>query len=226
MANETRTFAIPSSTCGIPSTAAAYALHFTVVPPGPLGLLTIWPAGKTMPNTSTLNSYTGMVVSNQAIVPAGTNGGVSVYVNSPTDMLFDITGYFAPPLPSGLNFYPLSPCRIADTRTAAGFGGAFGPPSIIAGLERSFPIPSSACGIPSSAKAYSLNFTVIPPAPLGYMTAWPTASSMPNASTLNSYNGTVVANGTIIPAGAGGAISLYTNNATEVLFDVNGYFAQ
>ena len=45
------------------------------------------------------------------------------YVTTPTDVLFDINGYFAPPAPSGLEFYPVTPCRIADTRAAAGFPG-------------------------------------------------------------------------------------------------------
>ncbi len=78
-------------------TASAYSLNFTVVPPagGPAANLTTWPAGGTaMPNVSTLNYY-GSVVANAAIVPAGTNGAINVFVNLPTDVLFDINGYFA-----------------------------------------------------------------------------------------------------------------------------------
>jgi hypothetical protein len=37
-----------------------------------------------------------MVVANAALVPAGTGGAISVYVSDPTDVLFDIGGYFAP----------------------------------------------------------------------------------------------------------------------------------
>ena len=224
-ANTTRTFPVPSSSCGIPSTAAAYSFNVTVVPPGPLGVLTIWPAGQAMPNASTLNSYTGTVVANAAIVPAGTNGAINVYVNNATDVLFDINGYFAPPTSSGLQFYPVTPCRVADTRTGTGFAPAFGWPWLAAGTPRSFPIPSSACSIPATAAAYSFNFTVIPFTTLGYLTAWPTGKPMPNASTLNSYTGTVVANAAIVPAGTGGAISLYANDNTDVIIDIDGYFA-
>jgi uncharacterized protein YqgV (UPF0045/DUF77 family) len=179
-----------------------------------------------MPNASTLNSYNGTVVANAAIVPAGTGGAISIYVNDATDVLFDINGYFAPPTTGGLQFYPVSPCRIADTRTGAGFSGAFGSPSMAAETPRSFPVPSSICEIPASSGAYSFNFTVVPPGPLGLLTTWPTGNAMPNASTLNSYNGTVVANAAIVPAGTGGAISIYVNNPTDVLFDINGYFSQ
>jgi hypothetical protein len=147
-------------------------------------------------------------------------------VNNATDVLFDINGYFAPPAAGGLNFYPVTPCRTADTRTGVGFTNPFGPPSLYEGLPRAFPIPSSPCEIPASAGAYSFNVTVVPPGYLGVLTTWPTGSSMPNVSTLNSYTGTVVANAAIVPAGTAGAISVYVDDPTDVLLDVNGYFSQ
>ena len=225
-----RIFDLPSSPCGIPATATAYSFNLTVVPPasGPPANLTTWPATQpAMPNVSTLN-YSGSVVANAAIVPAGTNHAINVFANYPTEMLFDTNGYFAPPVASGLRFYPVTPCRIADTRVAAGFSGQFGPPSMAGGSTRTFAIPSSACGIPSTAVAYSLNFTVVPPAggASANLTTWPAglASGMPNVSTLN-YAGSVVANAAIVPAGVGGAINVFVNYPTEVLFDINGYFA-
>jgi hypothetical protein len=224
-AGQTRVFNVPASSCGIPSTAVAYSLNFTVVPSGQLGHLTTWPTGQPMPNVSTLNDSTGTILANAAIVPAGTNGAVSVYVTDNTDVLFDINGYFAPPLSTGLEFYTVTPCRIADTRTVAGFTGLFGPPSLMAGSQRSFPVSLSACGIPvNAASAYSLNFTVVPPGPLGNLTAWPTGVGLPNVSTLNDSSGTVIANAAIVPAGTNGAISTFATNNTDMLFDINGYF--
>ena len=224
LAGQTRTFPVLSSSCGIPATAVAYSLNVTVVPQGYLGLLSTWPTGQPMPNVSTLNSYDGRIVANAAIVPAGTSGAINVYVPQVTDLLLDVNGYFAAPLSSGLEFYTVTPCRIADTRAAAGFSGTFGPPSMAAGQTRTFSVPSSSCGIPA-ASAYSLNFTVVPPAPVGNLTTWPTGQPMPNVSTLNDSNGTVVANAAIVPAGANGAINVYVTNTTDMLFDVNGYFA-
>ena len=69
----------------------------TVVPTAPLGYLTTWPAGSPQPVVSTLNDPTGTVTSNAAIVPAGVNGAITVYVTNPTDLIIDINGYFAPP---------------------------------------------------------------------------------------------------------------------------------
>jgi hypothetical protein len=226
----TRTYNLLASSCasGIPSTVSAYSLNFTVVPPGggPAANLTTWPAGaSSMPNVSTLN-YSGSVVANAAIVPAGSNEAINVFVNDPTDVLFDIDGYFAPANTNGLHFYPVTPCRIADTRAPAGFSGQFGPPTMTGGTTRTFNIPQSGCGIPSSAVAYSMNFTVVPPSggPAANLTTWPAGGAMPNVSTLNYY-GSVVANAAIVPAGANGAISVFVNYTTDVLFDINGYFA-
>ena len=63
---------------------------------------------------------------NAAIVPAGVSGAVSVYVTNTTDVILDIDGYFAPPSQSTLTFYPLPPCRVADTRNTNGdLGGPY-----------------------------------------------------------------------------------------------------
>lgn len=121
----------------------------------------------------------------------------------------------------------VTPCRVMDTRPEyAGFGftGAFGAPAFTAGQKRDVPIPASGCGIPGTARAYSLNITVVPSGPLQYLTAWPTGLSQPNVSTLNSFEGRIVANAAIVPAGTGGAISVFVTNATHVIIDINGYY--
>jgi hypothetical protein len=94
-----------------------------------------------------------------------------------------------------------------------------------AGASRDFPLPSSACGIPASAQAYSLNVTVAPRGFLGFLTAWPSGAPRPESSTLNSLDGTVLANAAIVPAGANGAVSFYASQNTDMVVDVNGYFA-
>ncbi len=94
-----RTFAIQSSTqCSIPSSALAYSFNVTVVPPGPVGYLTMYPHGASQPNAVTLDDVSGQIVNNAAIVPAGTpNGSVDVVVSANTDVVLDINGYFATP---------------------------------------------------------------------------------------------------------------------------------
>lgn len=204
-----RSFAIPNSACGVPSTAAAYSLNVTAVPKtGVLGYLTVWPTGQSQPLVSTLNATDGRVKANAAIVPAGTGGAISVYVTDNADVVLDINGYFVDAVsnPSALAFFPLTPCRIADTRDS---GGPLGGPTLAGLQERSFPVLSSPCGIPASAVAYSLNFTVVPPRSLGFLSAWPTGITRPVVSTLNAPTGQVTANAAIVPAGINGAISVY-----------------
>ncbi len=220
---QSRDFAVPSSSCGLPATAGAYSMNVTVVPAGYLGYLKTWPTGQAQPNVSTLNSWTGKVVANAALVPAGNGGAISLYAEDPTQVVLDMNGYFGVPGASGsLSFHPVAPCRIADTR---GGQGPFGGPEMEASAARSFPIPSSGCGIPATAAAYSLNSTVVPDGMLQYLTAWPTGSTQPLVSTLNSWDGAVVANAAIVPAGDGGAISVFVTNRTHVILDINGYFA-
>jgi uncharacterized protein (TIGR03437 family) len=176
-ATTTRTIPVPSSACGIPGNATAYSLNITVVPrTGTLGYLTVWPDGRTQPVVSTLNSPDGSVLANAAIVPAGTGGSIDAFATNDTDLIVDINGYFVPPATGTLQFYPLTPCRVADTRNG---DGVFGGPAIPGTGSRSFPIPSSSCGVPVSAAAYSLNVTVVPEGALGYVTAWPTGQTQP-----------------------------------------------
>ncbi len=117
--------------CGIPTTAVAYSLNVTVVPSGRLGYLTIWPTGEGQPSVSLMNSLDGRVKANAAIIPAGApDGRVSVYVTDTTNVVLDIDGYFistgAPGSPTTLQFYPLTPCRVVDTRNPNGhLGGPF-----------------------------------------------------------------------------------------------------
>jgi probable HAF family extracellular repeat protein len=214
-----RSFAIPQSACGIPTSALAYSLNVTVVPQGRLSYLTLWPTGLAQPGVSTLNSWNGRVVANAAIVPAGQDGAVDVYVTEPTNVILDIDGYFDSL--AGDSFYPVPPCRVADTRFPS---GPFGP-ALTAGEIRDVPVLSSSCGLPSAATAYSMNVTAVPSGYLGFLTTWPSGQPQPNASTLNSWNGTVVANAALVPAGTNGAISIYVPQASNVILDTNGYFA-
>jgi hypothetical protein len=216
-----------AGSCATMPSAALYSMNVSVVPNGSLGYLTVWPAGQTRPLVSTLNSLDGRIKANAAIVPAGTNGQVSVFATNTTNVILDVNGYFAPVSGSTLAFYPLTPCRVADTRHS-GYPQGLGPPSLPGGQERQFPIlnATTTCNIPSSGvAAYSLNFAVVPHGPLGYMTVWPTGESRPTVSTLNDIPGQVIANAAIVVAGTNGKVSVYPTSDTDVVIDINGYFA-
>jgi len=216
-----RDFPVPLSSCGIPPDAQAYALNISVVPHGFLGHLTVWPTGLTMPSIALLNSHDGRIKNNAAIVGAGLDGSVSAYVTDTTDLIIDVNGYFVSDT-TQLQFYPITPCRVLDTRNAT---GPLGGPELVAGQERDFPILSSSCNIPPTAQGYSLNFSVVPDVKLGHLTAWPTGQPQPNVSNLNDPTGTVTANAGIVQAGTNGSISTYVTDQTHLIVDINGYFA-
>jgi hypothetical protein len=184
-----------------------------------------YPTGGQLPTASTLNSYDGRVVANAAIVAAGTGGAVSVFVSDATEVIIDINGYFDESSPNGLAFYPVNPCRMMDTRAGQGFTGLYGPPSLPTGTSRTFSPVQSGCNIPATARAYSVNATAAPHGPLTYLVAWPAGQPLPTASTLNSFNGSIVANAAIVPAGTNGAVSVYVSDRSDVFMDINGYFA-
>ena len=118
------------------------------------------------------------------------------------------------------------PCRVVDTRTGNGFTGAFGPPSLVGGVSRTFPIlTNTTCTIPTDAQAYSFDITVVPPGPLAYVAAYPTGQPTPVAAVaVESPQGTLASGTGIIPAGSNGSIDVYASNPTDLVVDINGYY--
>ncbi len=209
-------FILSNSGCGVPITAQAYSINVTAVPSGPLGYLTVG-SSSAQPFVSTLNALDGRVKAN-AVIVAALRGAVTAVASNSTDLVLDVNGYFVDGTgPSVLAFYPLAPCRVLDTRNG-------GPP--FSALEtRDVAVQLSACNVPATAQAYSLNFTAIPHEPLGYLTVWPKDEAQPLVSTLNAPTGTVTANAAIVPAGTAGDISVFATNQTDLVIDINGYFA-
>jgi hypothetical protein len=133
----------------------------------------------------------------------------------------DATAYSQP-----LVFVAMSPCRVVDTRTGDRFTGAFGPPSLVGGVSRTFPILSNtACTIPTEAQAYALDITVVPPGPLAYVTAYPTGQRTPVAAVaVESPQGTLASDTGIVSAGSNGSIDVYASNPTDLVVDIDGYY--
>lgn len=244
-AQTSRSFPLASITnpdCGqIPSNAVAFSLNITVVPHGGLGYLTVWPSDRPQPNVSTLNSD-GRVKANAAIVAASSDGtqSISFYATQEADLVLDLNGYFVPAgtNSAGLDFYPLTPCRIADTRSRY---ASSGPPSLSGGASARefFVATTSSCmaSLPAGVqpKAYSLNFTAVPvpnSAGLSYLSVWPGGEPEPDppVSTLNAaladspLSAPVTANAAIVPAGNGG-VEVFAAQDTDLVIDIDGYFA-
>ena len=219
-----RSFPLTQGSCSIPASAWGYSLNVTVVPAHPLEYLTVWPSGQDQPYVSTLNAVDGRVKANAAIVLASAEGAaVSVFASDKTDVVLDVDGYFTPVNDTNLAFYPLPPCRVADTRNP---NGPLGGPFLRGGQERDFPlVQANACNVPSNALGYSVNITAVPRAPLDYLTVWPAGQAKPLVSTLNAPKATVTANAAIVRAGTGGSVAVFSTADTDLIIDIDGYFA-
>ena len=123
-----------------------------------------------------------------------------------------------------LAFVALTPCRLVDTR-GNGFTGSFGPPALAAGTPRTFTFPGQ-CGIPAGAAALSVNFTVTNAQGSGFILAFPEGDPPPTVSTVNYAFGQTVANAAVVPLGSGGGLTVIAGvSGTDLIIDVNGYYA-
>ncbi|HVX67597.1 MAG TPA: hypothetical protein VHA11_13380 [Bryobacteraceae bacterium] len=137
-------------------------------------------------------------------------------------------GQAASPVP--LAFVAITPCRVMDTRAAAGMPAPFGAPSLAPDytrrgvVARTVPIPDSSCGVPQAA-AYSLNFVALPATgTLGWLSAWQDDQPWPGTVILNSIAGGLADTSAIVPAGADGGIQVFVTDPADLVIDINGYF--
>lgn len=95
-AGAVRAFTI-AGRCFVPMTAKSVAVNITVTEPTSLGHLTLFPSGTTPPLASTINFQAGQTRANNAILPLGSGGTISVVSGQPTGtvhFILDVNGYF------------------------------------------------------------------------------------------------------------------------------------
>ncbi|HET9225825.1 MAG TPA: matrixin family metalloprotease [Thermoanaerobaculia bacterium] len=94
-----RTFAAAGQ-CGIPATAVAISINVTAVSPSGGGLLTLFPSGPPLPNTSTLSFSAGQTrANNMLLMLSGASERAFTVVpalvgNGTVHVLVDVNGYF------------------------------------------------------------------------------------------------------------------------------------
>ena len=118
------------------------------------------------------------------------------------------------------DFYTMTPCRVFDTRTTT---------PLASGATRVFTVAGS-CGIPSTAKAVSVNLTSVSPTAGGSITLFPGGLGLPNTTTVSFVAGQNRGNNAIMalaPDGAGtiqGFATVNDGGSVHLILDVNGYF--
>jgi predicted outer membrane repeat protein len=122
-----------------------------------------------------------------------------------------------------LDFNSLAPCRILDTRNAV---GPLGGPALAAGSSRTFAV-WNVCGIPTTARALSINVTATRASAAGHLRLHPANQLVPGTSALNFNAGLTRANNAILALGSAGDFTIYcgmASGSTHVIVDVTGYF--
>ena len=130
----------------------------------------------------------------------------------------------APSAQAQYSYFALNPCRIVDTRNPVSVNGG---PIMAANSTRSFTI-RGVCGVPTSAKAVSLNLALTGMSAGGYVTLWPSGSTQPVVSSIN-FTGTesALANGAIVGLSTNAqdlSVFLGSPGNLHVIIDVTGYF--
>ncbi|KOY59243.1 PKD domain-containing protein [Streptomyces sp. XY332] len=196
---------------GIPADATAVALNLTGTGATENAHVIAYVDPTRRPATSNLNLEPGKDKSNQAIVPVGPNGTITLYTNTgSTHLVLDAVGYYAQD--GKALFTPAVPQRLADTRST----GKLAPGAT-----------TTVAGIPANAIGAALNVTATDTTGPGFLTVYGHGSTRPEASSLNTRPGETVPNHVTTPV-ADGRVTVWNSygGGNHVITDLFGYFTQ
>ncbi|CAN5476529.1 hypothetical protein BH23ACT3_BH23ACT3_13560 [soil metagenome] len=195
---------------GVTPDASAVAVNVTAVGAASPGFVTVSPCGAPVPPTSNVNYQAGSATPNLVVVEPGTDSEICVVASSDTDLVVDLFASFAADADLGL----VTPERFFDSRT--------GPNALGADTTVAIAV-TSAAGIPSDASGVMLNVTAATPGAAGYLSVFPCAAGLPDASNLNMVAGSDVANFVLVEPDANGQVCVYSSAPTHVIIDVLGF---
>jgi hypothetical protein len=206
---------------GIPNNGdvKAVVLNVTAVNATAPGYVTVWPSGAPQPVASNINLDTaGQTRPNLVTVQPASDGTISLYTSGGAHLIADVAGYytFAANARAG-RMFPLPPTRLLDTRARV--------EAPTAGSTVKLAVRGHG-GVPSQGvAAVVLTVTATGAAGAGFVTVWPSGVPRPLASSLNiAAAGQTIANQVIVPLGADGSVSLFTDSGTHLIADVAGWF--
>jgi subtilisin family serine protease len=210
---------------GVPADAAAVVLNVTGVGAAARTDLRVYPAPaasepQTPSTVRSVNLLPGHNEAAMAVVPVGDGGRIRFYSHAAaTDIVAELAGYYSATGTDG--FVPVTPARVADSRTGAGIVGALTP-----GRVATFPVRGRA-SVPAAATAVVVNASAVSPAGRSNIRLFPTNAGdvVPGVSAMNVVARRDQANAAVVRLGAGGALTTRSDSATTALVvDVFGYF--
>ncbi|MDX3657618.1 hypothetical protein PV646_09915 [Streptomyces sp. ID05-26A] len=198
----------------LPATATAVVLNLTGTQPTADTYIRVSPVNYNVPNISNLNLVTGETRANQVTVPVAADQKIYLFNNvGTTHLIADVAGYYTRDT-TGARFATTPPTRVIDTRQTS----AVGPGASID--------VSLAALLPSSARSVTFNLTGTEPTASTHVTAHPTGSPRPDASSLNLSPGQTSPNLVTVSLGTDRKVTLYNNlGNTHLIVDVVGYYA-
>ena len=203
---------------GVPTTGVvAVVLNVTATEASGAGFVTVYPAGTSRPTASNLNlEFVGQTIPNLVTVRVGSAGQIAMFTQSGTHLIADIAGYYRPAAArTAGRFTPVNPTRLLDTRPS-------GP--VAAGTSIDLAVTSVA-SVPAAASAVVLNVTATNSLAAGFVTVWPAGGPRPTVSNLNVVRaGQTIPNLVIVPVGANGTVSLFSQTGTDLVVDITGWF--
>ncbi len=208
---------------GVDPGAATVVLNVASLLPSTNGFITVFPCGEARPNASNLNFVVGDQIANQMLARVGVDGKVCIYTSADTNVIADVSGYFAGVVE--LMQLP-TPSRMLDTRSPGGTTvdhqhQAVG--RVAAGSTYELQI-TGRIGIPVDTEAVVLNVTAVQPSARGFLTVYACGDPLPNASNLNFLRGDVIPNMVLVSVGTGGKVCVFSSAATDLIVDISGYF--
>ena len=210
----------------IPANAMAVTGNITTVQSGG-GFLTLYPSDAQQPLVANSNFAPNEIINNVFTVGLGNaDGSFKIFVTSPTDVVVDITGYYAAPTAEGLYFHPLpKPIRLLETR--AGLSGAFTPGAKLAAnadTPQQARVTYDGVTIPASALAIVGNATTLNGGG-GFITLYPGGVPRPLAASSNFSAGQVMNAPFTVGLSATGEFNIFTITSLDMVVDVLGYYS-
>ena len=206
---------------------------------GENGYLTAYPDGAPRPVTSTLNCYDSDTLTNDAILPVGPDGKISIANGcggGSTQVIVDLTGYFTTATSGNSGYIPLNdPARLFYINSSGGIGLSYvsGDTSDMVPADSAVKVTidgnTTVTGLPSSGiTAVAINIGANGgSSDNGWIAAYPDGTTRPANQSLLSFDGDhTYASTLIIPVGSDGKIDLYngSGSAISLVGDLSGYF--
>ena len=200
-----------------PVGATAAVLTVTAAAAPRTTFLTVYSCDSPRPYVSHLNPRVDDPVPGLAIVSIDTSGAACIYADDVTDVIVDLTGWYAP---TGSPLHEINPIRVLDTRTAPR------PPGLAPGRPvdgTTVRIPLAGAVLPDAARAVTAVVTVTNAAQPTYATAAPCGST-PGTSTVNTLPGLDRGAPAMVGLDAGGALCVFTERTADLIVDITGWY--